>query len=66
MQFLNKTHFVPFVSVTRVQALRINVLDVPEVAQAGHTVRLMCDYDLERARLYQVVIFTKPPLSICK
>ena len=46
-----------FVSVTRVAGLRINVLDVPEVAQAGHTVRLTCDYDLERARLYQVKVY---------
>ena len=27
------------------------------MAQAGHEVHLLCDYDLERARLYQVINF---------
>ena len=54
----SRPNFKPaFVSVTQVAGLRINVLDVPEVAQAGHTVRLTCDYDLERARLYQVNVY---------
>ena len=35
-------------------ALRIRLLDVPQMAQVGHTVHLTCDYDLERQRLYQV------------
>ena len=34
--------------------VRIRVLDVPEMAQVGHTVHLLCDYDLERQSLYQV------------
>jgi hypothetical protein len=34
--------------------VKIKVLDVPEMAQAGHNVHLTCDYDLERASLYQV------------
>jgi hypothetical protein len=34
--------------------VRIRLLDVPEMAQAGHNVHLTCDYDLERQRLYQV------------
>ena len=41
-------------SVTRVSGVRIRKLEVPEMAQAGHEVHLLCDYDLERARLYQV------------
>ena len=45
---------VYYVSVSRVAGVKINILDVPEVAKAGHTVRLTCDYDLQRARLYQV------------
>eukprot|EP00095_Tigriopus_kingsejongensis_P001102 maker-scaffold497_size155254-snap-gene-0.10 protein:Tk01102 transcript:maker-scaffold497_size155254-snap-gene-0.10-mRNA-1 annotation:"PREDICTED: uncharacterized protein LOC102680362 isoform X2" len=35
-------------------SVKIRVLDVPQVAQAGHTVPLTCDYDLERQRLYQI------------
>lgn len=43
-----------WLGVSRVAGVKINILDVPEVAKAGHTVRLTCDYDLQRARLYQV------------
>ena len=35
-------------------SVNIRVLDVPEMAQVGHTVHMTCDYDLERQRLYQV------------
>ncbi len=46
----------PFFSFfsTGALAVKIRVLDVPEMAQAGRTVHLTCDYDLERQRLYQV------------
>ena len=37
-----------------VSAVRIRLLDVPQMARVGHTVHLTCDYDLERQRLYQV------------
>ena len=40
--------------VSACSAVKIRTLDVPEVAMAGHTVHLTCDYDLERQRLYQV------------
>ena len=41
-------------AVSKVTGVKINLIHVPEVAQAGHSVHLTCDYDLERARLYQV------------
>ena len=44
---------VPF-SITGVSAVKIRLLDVPQMARVGHTVHLTCDYDLERQRLYQV------------
>ena len=47
-------YFIHFLSVTRVSGVKIRKLEVPEMAQAGHEVHLLCDYDLERARLYQV------------
>ncbi|TRY78720.1 hypothetical protein TCAL_13275 [Tigriopus californicus] len=36
------------------ESVKIRILDVPQVAQAGHDVPLTCDYDLERQRLYQI------------
>ena len=47
--------FLFFFSVARVSGVRIKTLDIPEMAQAGQDVHLLCDYDLERARLYQVI-----------
>lgn len=46
--------YILFFGVTRVSGVRIKTLDIPTMAQAGHDVHLTCDYDLERARLYQV------------
>ena len=40
--------------MSKATGVRINVLDVPQMAQSGQSVVLTCDYDLERARLYQV------------
>jgi len=37
-----------------VSAIQIDLLDVPEMALAGAEVHMTCNYDLERARLYQV------------
>ena len=37
-----------------VSAVKIRLLDVPQMARVGHTVHLTCDYDLERQRLNQV------------
>jgi len=37
-----------------VSSLRIDLLDVPEMALAGAEVHMTCNYDLERQRLYQV------------
>ena len=49
------TLFIFSYIVTNVSGVRIRKLEVPEMAQAGHEVHLLCDYDLERARLYQVI-----------
>ena len=47
------SHNPPFL-FSACSAVKIRTLDVPEVALAGHSVHLTCDYDLERQRLYQV------------
>ena len=43
-----------YVVITGVSAIQIDLLDVPEMALAGAEVHMTCNYDLERARLYQV------------